>query len=243
MSFNLTYRRFSERSILVEWPQEISQNILDDVLLFKKSLLELNIESLLHVNSAYNSLLIIYTFTIDNINDEVLILKDHYLYGKVVKKPKAKLFKIPVCYDEEFGLDLKELSEEKKLSTSDIINLHSKPIYTVFFIGFLPGFLYLGGLDKQLHFPRKKSPRLLVEKGAVAIGGEQTGLYPIASPGGWNIIGSSPIALFLPKKKEPCFAKPGDKIQFVPISKSMYNSIVLQIEKGAYVIESEVIDG
>ena len=243
MSFNLTYRRFSERSILVEWPQEISQNILDDVLFFKKSLLELNIESLLHVNTAYNSLLVIYKFTIDNINDEVLMLKDHYLHGKVVKKAKAKLFKIPVCYDEEFGLDLKELSEEKKLSIPEIINLHSKPIYTVFFIGFLPGFLYLGGLDKQLHFPRKKSPRLLVEKGAVAIGGEQTGLYPIASPGGWNIIGSSPIALFLPKKKEPCFAKPGDKIQFVPISKSMYNSIVLQIEKEAYVIESEVIDG
>ncbi|MEM5566867.1 5-oxoprolinase subunit PxpB [Psychroserpens sp. AS72] len=242
MGFELTYRRFSERSILVEWPQEIDEYILKDVLLFKNSLLSFNGKLILQINSAYNSLLIIYGITIDNVNDEILTLKAHYLERNIVKKMTTKLFKIPVCYDEEFGLDLIEISEAKQLSIPEIIQRHSKPIYTVFFIGFLPGFLYLGGLDEHLHFPRKKSPRLDVKKGAVAIGGEQTGIYPNASPGGWNIIGNSPIDLFLPHKKEPCFAKAGDKIQFVPISKLEYDDVVFQMKQGSYNLESDVID-
>tara|TARA_B100000809_G_C14978640_1_gene473660 strand:- start:90 stop:821 length:732 start_codon:yes stop_codon:yes gene_type:complete len=243
MDFELTYRRFSERSILVEWPQEISESILEDVLFFKKSLLGCSIESILQINSAYNSLLVIYELTIDNVNSSVSTLRAHYFNRKLVKKEVTRLFKIPVCYDGVFGLDLKEISEEIKRSIPEVIQLHSQPLYTVFFIGFLPGFLYLGGLSERLHFPRKKSPRLQIKKGAVAIGGAQTGLYPNESPGGWNIIGNSPVGLFLPKKKEPCFAKPGDKIQFIPISRTEYESIVLQIEQGIYTIESEVIDG
>lgn len=243
MDFKLTYRRFSERSILVEWPQEISEFILEDVLFYKNAILDLNIESIVQVNNAYNSIIIIYELTIDNINDEYLSLKSIYSNRNIFKKTKAKIFSIPVCYDEEFSLDLKELSQEKKMSVSEIISRHSKPVYTVFFIGFLPGFLYLGGLNKRLHFPRKMSPRLQIKKGAVAIGGAQTGIYPNDSPGGWNIIGNSPVDLFLPKKKEPCFAKPGDKIKFTPISRTEYQSLVLQIEQGVYTIQSEVIDG
>lgn len=242
MNFELIYRRFSERSILVEWPQEIDEYIFKDVLLFKNSLLNLDDKLILQINTAYNSLLIIYQYTIDNFNDEILTLKLHYINRKVVKKSITTLFKIPVCYDEEFGLDLIAVSEEKKMPIPEIIKRHSQPVYTVFFIGFLPGFLYLGGLDERLHFPRKKSPRLQIQKGAVAIGGSQTGIYPDESPGGWNVIGNSPVELFLPKKKEPCFAKAGDKIQFVPVSKTVYDSIVLQIKQGKYIIESEVID-
>ena len=242
MNFELTYRRFSERSILVEWPQEISEIILKDVLFYKNSLLSKHSESIVQVNNAYNSILVIYNHTIDNVNDEILTLKAHYIDRKVVKKEVTKLFKIPVCYDEEYGLDLVAISEEKKMSISEIINRHSQSIYTVYFIGFLPGFLYLGGLDEQLHFPRKKSPRLQIKKGTVAIGGEQTGIYPNASPGGWNIIGNSPIDLFLPKKKEPCFAKSGDKIKFVAVSRLEYDDIALKVKQGLYTIESEVID-
>jgi inhibitor of KinA len=243
MDFELTYRRFSERSILVEWPQEIHEDILEDMLFYKNSILNFSDKSIVQVNSAYCSMLIIYESTIDNINDEFLSLKRHYLKRNITKKMKSKLFKIPVCYDEEFGLDLKAISEGKKIAISELIRQHSEPVYTVFFIGFLPGFLYLGGLNKGLHFPRKKCPRLQIKKGAVAIGGEQTGIYPNESPGGWNIIGNSPIALFLPKKKEPCFAKPGDQIKFIPISKTEYNAVAQKIEQGTYTIESEVIDG
>lgn len=243
MDFELTYRRFSERSILVEWPSKIDNSILEDVLNFKNHLLNSSIKSIVQINNAYSSILIIYKFTIDNAYDEISKLKALYLERVSNAKRTLRRWKIPVCYDDDFGLDLKEISEEKKCTISEIINWHSDTIYTVFFIGFLPGFLYLGGLDKRLNFPRKVSPRSQIQKGAVAIGGAQTGIYPNTSPGGWNIIGNSPLEFFNPKKDKPCFAQSGDKIQFVPINKQEYKTISLQVERGDYSIESEVIDG
>jgi len=243
MDFELIYHRFSERSILVEWPSEITENTLKDVLIFKNHLLNSGIKSIVQINNAYNSILIIYDLTIDKINDEISTLKASYSIRVSTNKCAFRHWRIPVCYDDEFGLDLDEISEEKKLSKSEIIRLHSDTIYTVFFIGFLPGFLYLGGLDKRLHFPRKESPRVNIKKGAVAIGGEQTGVYPKASPGGWNIIGNSPLEFFNPKNYTPCFASSGDKIQFFPIDKTEYDAIVSQIENGTYFIERKVIDG
>ncbi|WP_460219116.1 5-oxoprolinase subunit PxpB [Psychroserpens sp. MEBiC05023] len=243
MKFELTYRRFSERSILIEWPSIINKNILKDIINFKNCILNSNIKSIVQVNNAYNSILVIYEFAIDEINDEILLLKTQYANQVNISNHTLKRWKIPVCYNDEFALDLHEISKEKKLLKQDVITLHSETIYTVFFIGFLPGFLYLGGLDKRLQVSRKKSPRSYVKKGAVAIGGQQTGIYPNASPGGWNIIGNSPIEFFNPDKPFPCFAKSGDQIQFVPISMSNYNAIFAQVRKGVYKIESEVIDG
>jgi inhibitor of KinA len=145
-----------------------------------------------------------------------------------------------VCYHVNFGIDLEAISIEKKLSTEDIIKRHSQVIYTVYFIGFLPGFLYLGGLDDSIYVPRKSTPRLQIDKGAVAIGGNQTGVYPESSPGGWNIIGNSPIEFFNPKLEKPCFAKAGDRIVFKPVSMEAYNQIKTLVEGGVHEIESEV---
>ena len=217
--FKLTYHHFSERSILVLWPAKIDDIILKDVLIFKNSLQKLNIELIVDINHAYNSFLITYHSTIDNFNSTVSALKACYLNRNSSSENESVLWKIPVCYDTEFALDLKEISEVNQLSKSEIIEHHTRPIYTVYFIGFLPGFLYLGGLDKLLHFPRKKNPRLMIEKGAVAIGGNQTGIYPNASPAGWNVIGNCPLELFDVKKNPPCFAKAGDQVQFYEIDK------------------------
>ncbi|WP_323787676.1 5-oxoprolinase subunit PxpB [Psychroserpens sp.] len=240
--FKLTYHRFSERSILVQWPHKIDKIILNDVLIYKNHLLNSNIKSLLQVNIAYNSILVIYDVTIDNINDAFLALKMLYSTRVSIKTQDLKHWKIPVCYDDKFGIDLEEISKAKQLSKLEIIKIHSDVIYTVFFIGFLPGFLYLGGLDKRLYFPRKKSPRLEVEKGAVAIGNEQTGIYPNSSPAGWNIIGNSPLEFFSTKSKLPCFAKAGDTIQFVPIAIDAYNDMSEAIKNGTYNLESEIAD-
>jgi len=241
-TFQLTYKPFGERSILVEWPSEIHENILNDVLIFKNKLQNKNIELEVEVKSAYNSLLITYDITIENINDKIQALKALYLSKNDSQKKHDRLWKIPVCYDDEFALDLKEICNQKKLSKKDIIELHSETIYTVYFIGFLPGFLYLGGLDERLYFPRKSTPRQIIKKGAVAIGGNQTGVYPNESPGGWNIIGNSPIDFFDASKDIPCFAKAGDKIQFVPISINEYNNISVLVKEGVYQLESEVIN-
>jgi len=241
-TFQLKYKPYGERSILVEWPSEINETILNDVLNFKNKLKNQFIESKIEIKSAYNSLLITYDYTIDNINGEILDLKSLYSNKKELQKTSIKLWKIPVCYDDEFALDLEGISSQKKLSKSNIIELQSSPIYTVYFIGFLPGFLYLGGLDEKLYVPRKSTPRLQVKKGAVAIGGNQTGIYPNESPGGWNIIGNSPIVFFNASKDMPCFAKPGDKIQFIQIGMKEYKDISTLIEAGVYQMESEVIN-
>ena len=240
--FQLKYKPYGERSILVEWPTKIDENILYDLINFKKSLYNHLFESTIQIKSAYNSLLITYDNTIDNINNEVSALKALYFAKKRLQKDKFKLWRIPVCYDDCFALDLDEISNQSNLSKKEIIRLHSGTIYTVYFIGFLPGFLYMGGLDSRLFFARKSTPRLQINKGAVAIGGGQTGIYPNDSPGGWNIIGRTPISLFDSNKEQPCFVKAGDKIQFAPIGLKEYQDISTLVGAGVYPLESEVIN-
>ncbi len=242
-NYQLTYKRFSEISILVQWPQRIAPEILDDVLIFKNYLLSLNSASIVQINSAYNSLLINYNILIVDLEAESAFLKNQYPLRLQLNLQPRKLWKIPVCYDSVFGLDLEDISKENNLAISEIIRLHSEAVYKVYFIGFLPGFLYLGGLDERLFILRKNSPRQHIEKGAVAIGGEQTGIYPNASPGGWNVIGNSPLNFFNPKLKTPCFASAGDSIQFVPIDFELHQNILSEVQNGTYTIESEVLDG
>jgi inhibitor of KinA len=239
--FELQYKPFGECSILIEWPQIISKKTLCDVVLYKKKLENYSFKQKVYIKSAYNSILITYNSTINNFYDEILTLKDIYFDDFEGININSRLWKIPVCYDLEFGLDLEEISFKNNLKISKIIKLHTNTNYLVYFIGFLPGFLYLGELDKQLHFPRKKTPRLNVKKGSVAIGGSQTGVYPNESPGGWNIIGNTPLNFFNVNHKNPCFAKSGDRIQFVSVSKRNYDIIRNQVENNTYTIESEVM--
>jgi len=227
---------------LIEWPSEIDSSILNDLLLFKSAIVNQSIKGLVEVKSAYNSILVIYNIAIDDVYGEIKHLKALYSERVSTIKSANRHWRIPVCYEDVFALDLEAMSVQTKLSKTEIIALHSEAVYSVYFIGFLPGFLYLGGLDKKLRFQRKPTPRLHVKKGAVAIGGSQTGVYPNESPGGWNIIGNSPISFFDVSKKEPCFAEAGDKIQFYEVSKSEYDGIKTLVEAGIYQLESEVID-
>lgn len=212
----LTYKQFGEKAILIEWSRIINQEILQDILRFKNSVVsKKEVEDII---VGYNSLTLKYSSYILNFSLEVEELKQLYAKSHTKTKVKNYIWKIPVCYDVAFGIDLQELSKAKKLSVKQIVELHTQPIYTVYFIGFLPGFLYLGGLEHQLHIPRKSNPRLRVNEGAVAIGGSQTGIYPQQSAGGWHIIGQTPVRFFNIEHKVPCFAKSGDKLQFVAVS-------------------------
>lgn len=226
MKYKLQYSKFSACSILIEWPAIIDDLILKNILFYKNSIEQNYIKQNIDVISAYHSILIIYPLTIDNVNDELLALKTLYAEQKEPIKIKSTLWEIPVCYDDEFSLDLEAFSTSKRLPKAEIIRRHSEPVYTVFFIGFLPGFLYLGGLDSSLFLDRKTTPNLNVKKGSVAIGGQQTGIYPQDSPGGWHCIGNSPIEMFDPNQNVPCFIKAGDKIKFIPIEKSEYYDIL-----------------
>lgn len=131
---------------------------------------------------------------------------------------------IPVCYEKEYSLDMDNVCECTHLSKEEIVKLHTKPEYTIYMLGFLPGFPYLGGLDKRLEVPRLKTPRKLIPEGSVALAGKQTGIYPLSSPGGWQIIGRTPIKLFDAARTPNVLIKAGDKIKFTPISKKEYEN-------------------
>lgn len=129
-----------------------------------------------------------------------------------------KVWEIPVCYESPYGSDLGNLALAKHMRVNELIELHSKPLYRIHFFGFLPGFMYLNGLPEILHMPRKAVPDRSVFPGSVAIGGAQTGIYPMESPGGWHVVGRTPLTLFDPHQDPPVWASVGDRIQFVPIS-------------------------
>lgn len=127
---------------------------------------------------------------------------------------KGRLWRIPVCYD---GPDLASLSERLELSIDAILQLHSQRIYRVYMMGFLPGFAYMGELDERLAVPRRATPRPRVEAGSVGIAGRQAGIYPMTSPGGWQIIGHTDAKIFDPSSAEPLLFATGDEVQFVPV--------------------------
>jgi len=130
--------------------------------------------------------------------------------------PESRLVEIPVIYGGESGPDLVVVAEHAALTPGQVVELHSSSDYVVFFVGFQPGFPYLGGLDPRLHIPRRAEPRVAVPAGSVGIGGSQTGVYPLVSPGGWQLIGQTRTALFDPLQQPPTLLRPGDRVRFVP---------------------------
>jgi len=132
---------------------------------------------------------------------------------------------IPVCYDEEFGVDLDRVAEHTKLCAREIVHLHSTALYRVACLGFVPGFTFLAGLPKNLATPRRDVPRKEIAPGSVGIGGAQTGIYPLRSPGGWNLIGRTPVKLFDPVKNPPTLVSPGDRVRFRAITREEFESL------------------
>jgi inhibitor of KinA len=231
---NPSINSFGEQAILISWEENIDKDLLYFILQLKEKLQNYYLEVNVEVINTYNSLLINYHLTINNLYGEFSTLKDLISESGDTSKRSFNQFSIPVCYDENFGIDLGLISNEKELKISELIKLHTQPIYTVFFIGFLPGFLYLGGLDKKLHISRKKTPRLKVQKGAVGIGGKQTGIYPQNSAGGWQLIGNCPVPLFNPKEKQPSPFKAGDQLKFEAVSLEEHQKIIEQVKAGKY---------
>lgn len=160
-------------------------------------------------------------------HQEKTVLKLRTLFMEcAVSQKHGKTIEIPVCYDGEFGLDLELVARQKNLAVEEIIALHTAPLYEVKMIGFMPGFPYLEGLDARLNTPRLASPRLRVNPGSIGIGGGQTGIYPHASPGGWNLIGGTGVKLFSSDAADPCLLEPGDSVKFVPVTPAMHRDIV-----------------
>ena len=151
-------------------------------------------------------------------------------------------WKIPVFYDSELANDYSSLEEKLNLTKAEIIALHQSRSYTIYGIGFLPGFLYMGELDEQLKIGRKLNPDLNIESGSVGITGTQTGVYTVNSPGGWHIIGHCPIPFFNPSSQNPALAKPGDVVSFLEIDRNTYELIKIQVDTTVFDIKEYLND-
>jgi inhibitor of KinA len=137
--------------------------------------------------------------------------------------PAPRVVDIPVCYGGELGPDLDDVARQHEIGVDEVIRIHSSGDYLVYMVGFMPGFAYLGGLAPELATPRRSSPRTAVPAGTVGIGGQQTGVYPLVSPGGWNLIGRTPLRIFDVTRDKASLLETGDRVRFVPISRKAFD--------------------
>ena len=242
-AYDISIRPYGVHAILLEWPDRVDESILEDILQFSHYLENHCLkDEQWEMVPAYNSIALIHRDKPIDFEKFKLQLEKWYAEDSREFKRKRVLWRLPVCYDLEFGIDLMEVSERLNKSIEELIDLHTERNYTVFGIGFLPGFMYLGGIDKALEVPRKASPRQKVYKGSVGLAGKQTGIYPQDSPGGWNIIGRCSVPMFNPEKDPPCFVQVGDKVRFYAIERAEYDLHKIEGEVGIYKVEKTYLD-
>ena len=150
------------------------------------------------------------------------------------RETAGRVFEIPVCYGGEFGPDLPDIASHAGLTEREVVDIHTSRDYLVYMLGFLPGFCYLGGLDERIHTPRLETPRLKIPSGSVGIGGSQTGIYPLESPGGWRLMGKTPVRTWDPDRDVPILMQAGDSIRFVEITAAEFRRISEAVEKNEY---------
>lgn len=209
-----------DHSIIIEWKQEIDPAIHQRVMNVFYYLQSLQLPYILDLIPAYASLMIVCTPGLVPSIEEIVA------QATANVTTTQRLLQIPVCYHPSLGLDIEQMAAQKGFSVDQIIELHTQQLYTVYMLGFLPGFPYMGKVDDRLATPRLKKPRLQVPGGSVGIAGSQTGIYSMTSPGGWNIIGQTPVRMFNPNNEIPCFCNPGDQVQFVPVSLHDFHKMI-----------------
>lgn len=150
---------------------------------------------------------------------------------------RIRVLSVPVCYGGAFGPDIQTVVVHTGMGEAEVIRRHTLPLYTIYMLGFLPGFAYLGGLDEALHTPRLATPRTEIPAGAVGIGGGQTGIYPVASPGGWQLIGSTPLRPYDPTRTPPVMYEAGDGIRFYAVDEDAFHALGAQVAAGNWAPE------
>jgi inhibitor of KinA len=223
---DFTIHPLGDTAIIIEFSFRMN-NVANDYVHSAYHLLSTtHIPGIIALVPAYTTLTIHYDPTSYNDDFPYQYLKAQIqkILSKLLKigTTNGNCFLIPVCYDSPFSLDLSEVASTNNLSIEDVIHLHTKETYQVSFLGFSPGFPFLSGLHKRIATPRKQNPRTLVKAGSVGIAGEQTGIYPTDSPGGWQIIGQTPLSIYFPKKDNPTLFAPGDFIRFYPITATQF---------------------
>lgn len=238
----------SETAVTLKLRSTQSQNSLHDVQGFVQVIEHSKMHGLVEVQQAYDTVTVFFDpFVIKDRGDvdslkavqqwvmkQMKLLEQNYLQKADPKEERedGRLIEIPVCYDEQFGWDLQETATYLQMTPEELIARHSGQDYPVYMIGFAPGFPYLGQMDASIAVPRKAQPRKEVPEGSVGIGGQQTGIYPLTLPGGWNLIGRTPYKLFQPDRTPPSLLKAGDKVRFIPIDADQYWELKRKRQEG-----------
>jgi len=219
------FRFGSDQSLVVSFGAQITRQAHEQVLKLLRLLESSPIPGIRNLHPAYCSLLV--KFDPLRLRHEELqaALQEYLRRLKDVTLPEPRLVEIPVCYGGEYGPDLRDVCTLRNLTTEQVIDLHSSTTYLVYFLGFVPGFAYLGDLPEALQAPRLPNPRRTVQPGSVGIAGNQTGVYPFATPGGWRLLGRTPLAMFRPDRNALSLLAIGDHVRFVPISAKRFAAL------------------
>lgn len=223
-----------DTGIIIQFGTEISRAIYQQIRQYVYRLEQIRIEGIVEWVPAYTTLAVFYRPNIisyDELSQKLLKIGEKI---ESMPVPDPIVIEIPTLYGKEAGPDIQFVAETNGLSEEEVVKIHSSSDYLIYMIGFVPGFPYLGGMDKRIAAPRKKTPRSRIPAGSIGIAGEQTGIYPLETPGGWQIIGRTPVKLYDPQKQDPTLLKAGDYIRFVPITEREYEKIEQQVLKGSY---------
>ncbi len=220
-----------DAALTIDFGNIIDENINQKVHNIFRQLKSFSFSGITDVVPAYASLTIHYNIAAIQKFDNKSAFETVLNYINIVLKENqtcesvpSKIIKVPVCYSEKYAPDIIDIVEMRKISVEEIIYLHTSKSYHVFMVGFLPGFPYLGEVDEKLVVSRKQVPRTYVPSGSVGIAGKQTGIYPFSSPGGWQIIGRTPIKLFDKQKDNPVLFNAGDKVEFYSITEDEFQN-------------------
>ena len=211
-----------DSSVLIEFGQEISPEINAKITAFVHLMKAQHVEGVKDMIPAFTSLLINYDPRVVNYGALKERLEKLLKLEVSQETAPSRIFDIPVCYGGEYGPDLENIAMHANLSTQEVIDIHSSEDYLIYMLGFLPGFSYLGGLDERIHTPRLANPRIKIPAGSVGIGGSQTGIYPLDSPGGWQLLGLTPVKTYDPNREIPILFEAGDYIHFVPVTEKIF---------------------
>ncbi len=223
MKYN--YKSASESSVMLYFGKSIDPLVSKEVQRAYKALKKAHHAALVEIIPSYASLMVTYDLAVLDYDGACALIDTIVEHAPEIKEQEQKIITIPVYYGLDVGLDLELLSEEKKLSVNEIVRLHTQELYSVYAIGFAPGFAYLGQIDERLATARLANPRKSVPKGSVSIADRQTAVYPSKSPGGWKILGRTPTLMFDAKYQGLSLMHVGDLVRFEAISKERFLSL------------------